>query len=108
MKFKISNSENIACSLLTGEEKNILSYAYHVSSTIEKLQLETPYDICVIDEAQMIADKQRGWAWTRAILGVLSPEVHICMAPEALDIVIKLIKDCKDTYEIIEHKEIQN
>ena len=52
----------------------------------------------------MIADKQRGWAWTRAILGVLSPEVHICMAPEALDIVIKLIKDCKDTYEIIEHK----
>ena len=26
------------------------------------------------------------------------------MAPEALDIVIKLIKDCKDTYEIIEHK----
>ena len=98
------NSENIACSLLTGEEENILSYAYHVSSTIEKLQLETPYDICVIDEAQMIADKQRGWAWTRAILGVLSPEVHICMAPEALDIVIKLIKDCKDTYEIIEHK----
>ena len=52
----------------------------------------------------MIADKQRGWAWTRAILGVLSPEVHICMAPEALDIVIKLIKDCKDTYEVIEHK----
>ena len=46
------NSENIACSLLTGEEENILSYAYHVSSTIEKLQLETPYDICVIDEAQ--------------------------------------------------------
>ena len=31
-------------------------------------------------------------------------EFHICMAPEALDIVIKLIKDCKDTYEIIEHK----
>ena len=51
----------------------------------------------------MIADKQRGWAWTRAILGVLAPEVHICMAPEALDIVIKLIKDCNDTYEIIKH-----
>ena len=98
------NSENIACSLLTGEEEDILAYAYHVSSTIEKLQLGTQYDICVIDEAQMIADKQRGWAWTRAILGVLSPEIHICMAPEALDIVIKLIKDCNDTYEVIEHK----
>lgn len=97
-------SENISCSLLTGEEEDIISYASHVSSTIEKLQLETEYDICVIDEAQMIADKQRGWAWTRAIIGVLAPEIHICMAPEAKDIVIKLIKDCKDTYEVVEHK----
>lgn len=96
--------ENIACSLLTGEEEDIISYASHISSTIEKLQIETHYDICVIDEAQMIADKQRGWAWTRAIIGVLAPEIHICMAPEAKDIIIKLIKDCKDTYEIIEHK----
>ena len=98
------NSENIRCSLLTGEEEDIISYAYHISSTIEKLQLETTYDVCVIDEAQMIADKQRGWAWTRAIIGVLAPEIHICMAPEAKDIIIKLIKDCKDTYEVIEHK----
>lgn len=98
------NSQNIRCSLLTGEEEDIKNYASHVSSTIEKLQIETPYDICVIDEAQMIGDKQRGWAWTRAIIGVLAPEIHICMAPEAKDIIIKLIKDCNDTYEIINHK----
>lgn len=98
------NSQNISCSLLTGEEEDIKSYASHVSSTIEKLQLGTNYDICVIDEAQMIADKQRGWAWTRAIIGVLSPEIHICIAPEAKDIIVKLIKDCNDTYEIINHK----
>lgn len=98
------NSQNIPCSLLTGEEEDIKSYASHVSSTIEKLQLGTNYDICVIDEAQMIADKQRGWAWTRAIIGVLSPEIHICMAPEAKDIIVKLIKDCNDTYEIVNHK----
>ena len=98
------NSQNIPCSLLTGEEEDIITYAGHVSSTIEKLQLGTPYDVCVIDEAQMIADKQRGWAWTRAIIGVMSPEIHICMAPEAKDVIIKLIKDCNDTYEIVEHK----
>lgn len=98
------NSENISCSLLTGEEEDIISYAGHVSSTIEKLQLGTPYDVCVIDEAQMISDKQRGWAWTRAIIGVMAPEVHICMAPEAKNVIIKLIKDCNDTYEIVEHK----
>ena len=98
------NSQNIPCSLLTGEEEDIITYSGHVSSTIEKLQLGTPYDVCVIDEAQMIADKQRGWAWTRAIIGVMAPEVHICMAPEAKDVIIKLIKDCNDTYEVIEHK----
>ncbi|MGL5152130.1 MAG: helicase-related protein, partial [Clostridium sp.] len=98
------NSNNIRCSLLTGEEEDIKNRASHISSTIEKLQLGIPYDICVIDEAQMIGDKQRGWAWTRAIIGVLAPEIHICMAPEARDIIIKLIKDCNDTYEIVNHK----
>lgn len=98
------NSQNIRCSLLTGEEEDIKNCASHVSSTIEKLQLGTPYSVCVIDEAQMIGDKQRGWAWTRAIIGVLAPKVHICMAPEAKDIIIKLIKDCNDTYEIVNHK----
>ncbi|MGL5417593.1 MAG: helicase-related protein [Clostridium sp.] len=98
------NSQNIRCSLLTGEEEDIKNHASHVSSTIEKLQLGMPYDICVIDEAQMIGDKQRGWAWTRAIIGVLAPEIHICMAPEAKDIIVKLIKDCNDTYEIVNHK----
>ena len=33
-----------------------------------------------------------------------APEVHICMAPEAKDVIITLIKDCNDTYEVLEHK----
>ena len=98
------NSENVPCSLLTGEEEDIIPYAGHVASTIEKLQTEKEYDVCVIDEAQMISDNQRGWAWTRAIISVLAPEVHICMAPEALSVIIKLIEECNDTYEVIEHK----
>lgn len=98
------NSENVPCSLLTGEEEDIIPYAQHVSSTIEKLVSSNEYDVCVIDEAQMISDKQRGWAWTKAIISVLAPEVHICMAPEALDIIIKLIEECNDTYEVINHK----
>ena len=35
----------------------------------EKLNLKQPYEVAVIDECQMIADRQRGYAWTRAILG---------------------------------------
>jgi ATP-dependent RNA helicase SUPV3L1/SUV3 len=26
-------------------------------------------DVAVIDEVQMMRDPQRGWAWTRALLG---------------------------------------
>lgn len=98
------NSENVPCSLLTGEEEDIIPYAQHVASTIEKLQTGMEYDVCVIDEAQMISDNQRGWAWTRAIISVLAPEIHVCMAPEALDIIIKLIEECNDTYEVVNHK----
>lgn len=43
--------------------------------------MEQYYDVAVIDECQMIADRERGYAWTRAILGVLAPEVHLCAAP---------------------------
>lgn len=29
-------------------------------------------DVAVIDEIQMVRDPQRGWAWTRALLGETS------------------------------------
>ena len=32
----------------------------------------------MIDEIQMVKDYQRGWAWTRALLGVAAKEVHVC------------------------------
>lgn len=31
----------------------------------------------VIDEIQMMGDEQRGWAWTRALMGVPANEVHM-------------------------------
>ena len=51
----------------------------------------------------MIADRERGFAWTRAILGVLAPEVHLCAAPEARDLLIRIIESTGDTWEEIHH-----
>ena len=59
--------------------------------------------MAVIDECQMIADAERGYAWTRAILGVRAPEVHLCAAPEAKNLLIRIIQSCGDTYEVVEH-----
>lgn len=97
------NSSNIPCSLLTGEEENIIENANHMASTVEKLDTTKHYDVCVIDECQMIGDSERGFAWTKAILGVQADNIYICMGPEALDLVVKLIELCDDTYELIEH-----
>lgn len=95
---------NVMCSLSTGEEEDIVPNATHLSATVEKLNINQEYDLCVIDEVQMIQDKSRGWAWTRAILGVCANEVHLCMSENARKITIKLIEECGDTYEIVEHK----
>lgn len=94
----------VDCSLTTGEEEDIHPGDTHIAATAEKLSLTERYDVAVIDECQMIADTQRGYAWTRAILGVLAPEVHLCAAPEAKGILIRLIESCGDSYEIEYHE----
>jgi ATP-dependent RNA helicase SUPV3L1/SUV3 len=53
------------------------------------------------DEIQIIEDEERGWAWTRALLGVCADEVHICGEERALSIIQKM---CEDTGEDVEVK----
>lgn len=97
------NSAGVLCNLSTGEEEDIIPGAKHMSSTVEKLDTDENYDLCVIDECQMIADSQRGCHWTRAILGVRAENIHLCTAPESLEILKRIIRDCNDTFEVIEH-----
>jgi ATP-dependent RNA helicase SUPV3L1/SUV3 len=94
----------IHCSLTTGEEEDLRENDTHVAATAEKLDLKRRYDVAVIDECQMIADRQRGYAWTRAILGVLATEIHLCAAPEAKNLLLRLIRSCGDSYEVITHE----
>lgn len=94
----------VDCSLSTGEEEDFREGDTHLAATVEKLDLKRRYEAAVIDECQMIADPQRGYAWTRAILGVLAPEVHLCAAPEAKDLLIRLIESCGDSVEVEVHQ----
>lgn len=94
----------VQCSLATGEEEDLREGDTHMAATAEKLDLRQRYDVAVIDECQMIADQQRGYAWTRAILGVLAPEVHLCAAPEAKELLLRLIDSCGDSAEVEVHQ----
>lgn len=91
---------HIPCTMLTGEECIYEEDSRIVSSTVEMLDTGRKYDVAVVDEAQMIADSDRGHSWTRAILGVQADEVHVCMSPAAEGVITHLISLCGDTYEV--------
>ena len=93
----------VDCSLTTGEEEDCREGDTHVAATAEKLDLGQQYDVAVIDECQMIADPQRGYAWTRSILGVQAPEIHLCAALEAKDLLLRIIESCGDTSDVELH-----
>ena len=67
----------VPCSLLTGEENVPAANARVISSTIEMVNTRDVVDVAVIDEAQMIFDDSRGWAWTQAIVGVPARELTL-------------------------------
>ncbi len=71
-------------SLVTGEERIINEDARFVSSTVEMVDLGRAVDVAVVDEAQMLEDTQRGWAWTLAIAGVRAQHVILCGSMEGL------------------------
>ena len=100
------NGEGLPCSLLTGEEEVRVPEARHLCCTVEKAKLEDVYDVAVVDEAQLLADSQRGDAWTRAILGLRCPEIHLCGARLAKNQLLAMIRDCGDEYELIEYSRL--
>jgi hypothetical protein len=79
--FDTLNKNGILCNLLTGEEVIPVAGATITAATIEMFNPALSGNCVVIDEAHMLSDTQRGWAWTRAIMEARSPEVHIIGAP---------------------------
>ncbi|MCR5388257.1 MAG: ATP-dependent helicase [Lachnospiraceae bacterium] len=94
----------IKCSMLTGEEHIYVDESTILSATAEMIDVSKHYDIAVIDEAQMIGDADRGGSWTRLILGLMADRIHICMSPDAENLVKSIIELCGDEIETVYHK----
>jgi ATP-dependent RNA helicase SUPV3L1/SUV3 len=90
----------VPCHLVTGEERVIRENAKHTASTIEMLDTETPVDVAMIDEVQLITDPDRGWAWTQACVGVPAPLVILTGSPEVLPIVERIVALTGDSLEV--------
>jgi hypothetical protein len=54
----------------------------------------------VIDEIQMLGDAGRGWAWTRALLGLPVQQLHVCGDPGVLPVLQQLAADCGDELQV--------
>lgn len=94
--FDKVNAKGVYCSLLTGQEKKYLPFSNHVACTVEMASTQELYDVAIVDEIQMMADPYRGYAWTRALLGLMADEIHLCGDPSVLDIVRKICQDTGD------------
>jgi ATP-dependent RNA helicase SUPV3L1/SUV3 len=96
------NAEGIPCSLKTGEEEKPTPGAAHIASTVEMFHEKDRYDVIVIDEAQMITDKDRGFSWFKAITKARAREVHIIGSRNSKNMILQLLGDSKT--EIHEYK----
>lgn len=88
-------------------------------------------DVAVVDEIQMIRDPERGWAWTRALLGIIKPlffffslsihictyficlipglqakEIHLCGELSTTKLIEDLLTKTNDEFELREYKRL--
>jgi hypothetical protein len=100
------NARGVPCNLLTGEERITVPGAQITASTIEMYDPPRAPECIVIDEAQMLADSQRGWAWTRALMETPSPNIHVLCAPAAEELVGELVKEAGMSLVNIQHARL--
>ncbi len=101
-------ARGVPCSLLTGEENVPAPEARVVSSTIEMVNTRQAIDVAVIDEAQMIFDHSRGWAWTQAIVAVPANEVIIICSDYAVAAIENLLGLCGERCRVRRFERMQH
>ena len=105
-QFESLNLDDVPCSLVTGEEQIRVPGSQVQSSTVEMADLGERYDVAVIDECQMVSDRDRGGAWTAAILGLCADEIHACASSDAEALLTKMILECGDELSVVRHERM--
>ena len=102
------NAKGKPCDLITGDEKIVQGggEAQMKSCTVEMVPLNTDVDVAVIDEIQMIGHKDRGWAWTQALLGLKAKEIHLCGEERSVPLIRELAASMGDEMEIHTYKRL--
>jgi hypothetical protein len=100
------NQRGVPCNLLTGEERIEVPDAKITAATIEMFDASRSGNCVIIDEAQMIADPDRGWAWTRALTEALAPEIHVIAPPTAQGLLLHIAQAADIPAGITQHQRL--
>lgn len=93
--------KGLCAGLLTGEERLGLDKATHICQTIETANFSQNFNVAVIDEIQLLTDKDRGGYWLNAVMGIAADVVYLCGAPIIENILRDLAELTGDELEII-------
>jgi hypothetical protein len=104
--FDRLNHRGIRCNLLTGEEYIPVDGAQITAATIEMFNAGDSGECIIIDEAQMLADSDRGWAWTRALIEATSPVIHVIAPDTTRELIAQMAKAAELSLEIQKHKRL--
>lgn len=113
-----NRKHQVQCSLRTGEitcaPADCISSAAHLPSgsqlwkqsklvacTVEMADIGQEFEVAVIDEFQMLADEQRGWAFTQAILGLPAKKIFLCGEEAAVPLIRRICNETGDSLEIV-------
>lgn len=101
-------AKGIPCHLITGDDVRTdpSEDAKLRSSTVEMVDTNSRVEVAVIDEIQMIAHEERGWAWTRAFLGSNAKEVHLCGETRVVPLIRELAASMGDTLHIHSYERL--
>ncbi|KAL9117050.1 MAG: hypothetical protein Q9187_006416 [Circinaria calcarea] len=98
------NAKGKLCHLITGDERIVTesetSETKMSSCTVEMVPINKEVDVAVVDEIQMIGSRERGWAWTQAVLGLKAKELHLCGEERAVPLIKELTAAIGDKLEI--------
>lgn len=104
--FDRLNARGVLCNLLTGEEYIPIPGAQITASTIEMFDPSNSGNCVIIDEAHMLADEQRGWAWTRALMEAQSAQIHVLAPPGAADLIKQMTRAAGIPTRTVKHERL--
>jgi hypothetical protein len=104
--FDRLNARGVYCNLLTGEEYIPVPGATITAATIEMFDPANSGQCVIIDEAHMLTDESRGWAWTRALMEAQAPEIRVIAPPGAADLIKQMVKAAGMHFRTVKHERL--